>query len=168
MKNKIKLRIIGIDPSLSNTGWGIVDFDRTTNTISFVADGTITTDTKTNLQTRLHEIHTQITTVIEKYQPSDCAMEESFVNVNARTSLKMGMARGAITLSFALQNIPVSEYTPTMIKQAVSGSGRADKNQVSSMVRILLPTCKQPHSEHSSDALAIAIAHINSQTYKNL
>ncbi len=160
------MRIIGIDPSLSNTGWGIVDFDRVTNTISFVADGTIITNAKDTLQMRLQHIHSQITAIIEKYKMTDCAMEESFVNVNARTSLKLGMARGAIMLSMSLYKVPVAEYTPTMVKQAVSGSGRADKNQVAAMVRVLLPGCKTPHSEHSADALAIAVAHINSQTYK--
>lgn len=158
--------IIGIDPSLTNTGWGIVEYRSQTNTISFIADGTIVTNSKDALQNRLLHIHTQIQSIIDKYNPTECAMEESFVNVNARTSLKLGMARGAIVLSFSVRDIPVSEYTPTMVKQAVSGSGRADKNQVSAMVRVLLPSCKNPDSEHSADALAIAIAHINSQTYK--
>ena len=158
--------IIGIDPALTNTGWGIINYS-INNTLSFIADGTIVTNPKESLQNRLKYIHDNIQSVIDKYHPTDCAIEESFVNTNARTSLKLGMARGAIILSFSINNIPVSEYTPRAVKQAISGSGRADKNQVESMVKVLLPTCQKPHSEHSADALAIAITHIHSSSIYN-
>ncbi len=160
--------IIGIDPALTNTGWGIINYSIENNKISFIADGTISTNPKDSLQNRLRHIHDNIQFIIDRYNPTDCAMEESFINTNARTSLKLGMARGTILLSFAIRNIPVFEYTPTKVKQSISGSGRADKNQVGAMVKILLPGCKVPHSEHSADALAIAITHINNKQIYNL
>ncbi len=159
--------IIGIDPALTNTGWGIINYSTEDNKISFVADGTIATNPKDTLQDRLKYIHENLQLIINKYHPTDCAIEESFVNTNARTSLKLGMARGAIILSFSINNISVCEYTPRAVKQTISGSGRADKNQVEAMVKILLPGCKVPHSEHSADALAIAITHIHSNAAYN-
>lgn len=162
-------RIIGIDPSLTNTGWGIIDIDNSTNVMSFVADGTIKTKSGSeSLQQRLKFICEELHKVIEKFNPNEAAMEESFVNVNARSSLILGMARGAVMLSISLKDIPITEYTPTKVKQAISGSGRADKNQVLSMVKVLLPSCRNPDSEHSADALAIAICHLHNKTFKNL
>lgn len=150
------MRILGLDPSISSTGWGIIDVEG--NRLSYVADGFIATSPKTPLTQRLKTIHNELQRIIELYKPNEASIEITFLNSNPETSLKLSMARGVVFLMPALYNIPLFEYEPNKIKKALTGVGHADKAQVETMVKILLPACK-PKNNDSSDALAIAITH---------
>ncbi len=152
------MRILGLDPSISSTGWGIIDVEG--NRLSYVADGFIATSAKAPLTQRLHTIHDELRRVIELYKPDEASIEITFLNTNPETSLKLSMARGVVFLMPALYNIPLFEYEPNKIKKALTGVGKADKTQVETMVKILLPGCR-PKNNDSSDALAIAITHCN-------
>lgn len=152
------MRILGLDPSLSSTGWGVIEVEN--NRLRYVADGIIKTDAKMNLCDRLAILHQGICDVIDIYKPEEAAIEEVFVNNNPFSSIKLGQARGVVILAPARYHIPVSEYEPNKIKKAVVGVGHAEKSQVETMVKILLPGCK-PKNNDSSDALAIAICHNN-------
>ncbi len=154
------IRILGLDPSLSCTGWGVIDVDG--NKLKYVADGFIKTDAKASMESRLHELYTKMAEVVDIYKPDEASIEEVFVNSNASTSLKLGHARGVIMLAPILAGVPIFEYEPTKAKKAVVGVGRAEKNQVLSMVKILLPGAK-PQNTDSADALALAICH---QSYR--
>lgn len=149
-------RILGLDPSLSCTGWGIIDVDG--NKLKYVADGFIKTDAKACIADRLHQLHTELVNIINSYKPNEASIEEVFVNTNASTSLKLGQARGVVMLAPILAGIPIFEYEPTKVKKAIVGVGRAEKNQVLAMVKILLPG-SNPKNLDSSDALALAICH---------
>lgn len=152
------MRIIGLDPSISSTGWGIIDVNG--NRLSYVADGFIATPAKAKLSTRLKMIHNELKRIIELYRPDEASIEITFLNTNPETSLKLSMARGVVFLIPALYDIPLYEYEPNKIKKTLTGVGKADKNQVETMVKILLPGC-QPKNNDASDALAIAITHCN-------
>ncbi len=152
------MRILGLDPSLSSTGWGIVE--AVGNKIKYVADGYIKTDPKMPIYQRLAMIHNELAKIIETYNPTEAAIEQVFLNDNPVSTIKLSMARGVVILAPALKDIPVVEYEPNKIKKAVVGVGKAEKQQVETMVKILLPGCK-PKNNDSSDALAIAIAHFN-------
>ena len=155
-------KILGIDPGLNNTGWGVITSEG--NSLSFVAGGVIKTSPKQSDSERLKVIHDGLADVIAKHKPTAAAVEEVFVNSNAKTSLKLGQARGIALLVPGMNGLDVGEYTPLKIKKAVVGYGRADKNQVGHMIKILLPTAKIT-SEDTADALAVAICHANSSTY---
>ena len=160
------MRILGLDPSISSTGWGIIDVYG--NRLSYVADGFIATSAKLPLSQRLNQIYQELEKVIELYKPDEASIEITFLNSNPETSLKLSMARGVVFLMPALHNIPLYEYEPNKVKKALTGVGHAEKNQVETMVKILLPGC-QPKNNDSSDALAIAITHCNlrNTTIKN-
>lgn len=153
-----KKRIIGIDPGLGNTGWGIIDIED--NRRIHIANGTISTNSKLGLAARLYVLANELSNVIQKYNPNDSAIEKTFVNKNALSSLKLGHARGALIVTLAQYNLLPEEYDATKIKKAIVGTGRADKNQISSMVSILLPAVKIDSSD-SADALATALCHAN-------
>ena len=155
------MRILGLDPSLSSTGWGIVEV--VNNRLRYVADGFIKTDPKLPIYDRLAVIHRALNEVIETYHPQEAAIEQVFLNENPTSTIKLGMARGVVILAPALFGIPVCEYEPTKVKKAVVGVGRAEKSQVETMVKILLPGCK-PKNNDSSDALAMAICHNSYRT----
>ena len=155
------MRILGLDPSLSSTGWGIVEVEN--NRLRYVADGFIKTDPKLPIYDRLAVIHRALNEVIETYHPQEAAIEQVFLNENPTPTIKLGMARGVVILAPALFGIPVCEYEPTKVKKAVVGVGRAEKSQVETMVKILLPGCK-PKNNDSSDALAMAICHNSYRT----
>ena len=159
------MRILGLDPSLSSTGWGVIEVEN--NRIKYVADGFIKTDTKLPLPERLAIIHRTLNQVIETYKPDEVAIEQVFLNENPNSTIKLGMARGVVIMAPALYNIPVTEYEPTKVKKAVVGVGRAEKGQVETMVKILLAGCK-PKNNDSSDALAMAICHFNMRGSYNL
>ena len=125
-----------------------------------MADGFIKTDPKLPLPERLAIIHRTLAQVIETYHPDEAAIEQVFLNDNPTSTIKLGMARGVVIMAPALFNIPVTEYEPTKVKKAVVGVGRAEKSQVETMVKVLLPGCK-PKNNDSSDALAMAICHFN-------
>ena len=155
------MRILGLDPSLSLTGWGIVEVEN--NRLRYVADGFIKTDPKLPIYDRLAVIHRALNEVIETYHPQEAAIEQVFLNENPTSTIKLGLARGVVILAPALFGIPVCEYEPTKVKKAVVGVGRAEKSQVETMVKILLPGCK-PKNNDSSDALAMAICHNSYRT----
>ena len=152
------MRILGLDPSLSSTGWGVIEIEN--NRLRYVADVYIKTDPKMELNARLAVIHKTLADVIDAYKPDEAAIEQVFLNDNPMSTIKLGMARGVVILAPALYNIPVCEYEPTKVKKALVGVGRAEKSQVETMVKVLLPGCK-PENNDSSDALAIAITHYN-------
>lgn len=141
---------------MTSTGWGIVDTED--NRISYIADGFIPTDPKLAMTTRLDIIYRELCRVIEQYKPQEAAIEQIFLNTNPQSTIKLGMARGVVILAPATYAIPLEEYEPNKVKKALVGVGKAQKNQVETMVKILLPGCK-PKNNDSSDALAIAITH---------
>ncbi|MGI9464377.1 MAG: crossover junction endodeoxyribonuclease RuvC [Aestuariivirgaceae bacterium] len=150
------IRIIGIDPGLRRTGWGVVTSEG--SRLSYVADGTLTSDGAAPLAERLLQLHDQLVTVIAGWSPDEAAVEETFVNKDARATLKLGHARGIAMLVPASAGLRVAEYAPNMVKKTVVGVGHAHKDQIAAMVKVLLPRCT-PHSADSADALAIAICH---------
>ncbi len=151
------VRILGLDPGLLHTGWGVID--KNGPRLSFVAAGVINPDRQPSLPERLVQLHYGLKKVIQAYQPDEAAVEETFVNKNPSSTLKLGQARGVVILAPALENISVSEYTPNQIKKMVVGAGHADKNQVDMMVRTLLKTVPEHIPPDASDALAIALCH---------
>jgi len=150
------MRLLGLDPGLRHTGWGIINSKD--NKISWVASGNISPKISLSLSERLKEIHQGLNSIVKKYNPSIAAIEEVFVNMNGQSTLKLGMARGTAITACSINEMPVYEYAPTRVKQSVTGSGRSKKDQVASMVNILLPGC-EIKSEDESDALAVAICH---------
>jgi crossover junction endodeoxyribonuclease RuvC len=151
-----KVRIIGIDPGLRNTGWGVIEAEG--SRLSYVADGSVHSDAEAPLATRLLQIHQQLAEILAQFLPDEAAIEETFVNKDARATLKLGQARGAAMLAPALAGIAVAEYAPNVVKKSVVGAGHAEKDQVKHMVKILLPRAEMKTSD-SVDALAIAICH---------
>jgi crossover junction endodeoxyribonuclease RuvC len=150
------VRIIGLDPGLRNTGWGVIESEG--SRLIYVADGSVHSDPGSSLAERLLQINTQLIRVLTEFMPHEAAVEETFVNTDARATLKLGQARGAVMLAPASQNIPVSEYAPNTIKKSVVGAGHAEKAQVKHMVKLLLPKAIMKSAD-SVDALAIAICH---------
>jgi crossover junction endodeoxyribonuclease RuvC len=150
------MRLIGLDPGLRRTGWGVIDVDATR--LSHVANGTVGSDQSLDLTERLVQLHEALRQVLENYRPAAAAVESSLVNRNPTSSLKLGVARGAILLAPGLAGLPVTEYLPNIVKKAVVGTGHAAKEQVQTMVRHLLPGVAI-HSPDAADALAVAICH---------
>lgn len=155
------MRILGLDPSLSSTGWGVIEIEN--NRVKYIADGFIPTDSKAPIEERLKEINKVLCEVIEVYKPDEASIEQVFLNSNPTSTIKLGMARGVVIMTPAQYGISVTEYEPTKVKKAVVGVGRAEKAQVETMVKILLPGCK-PKNNDSADALAIALCHFQ---YRN-
>lgn len=150
--------ILGIDPGLSNTGWAVINTE--SNKIQYIASGTIKTDSRKEVSERLSEVYNSVLSVIKIHSPAEMAIEDSFVNNNPMSSLKLGQARAASILAASNNKIKVFEYAPRLVKKAVVGSGKADKNQIIAMVKYLLPT-SNASTDHEADALAIAICHSN-------
>jgi crossover junction endodeoxyribonuclease RuvC len=149
------VRLIGLDPGLRHTGYGIVDV--IASRLRHVADGRIDSGDG-GMAERLLRLHDGVLRVIEEFRPDQAAVEETFVNRNPTTTLKLGLARGAVLLAPAKLGLPVSEYAPNQVKKTVVGVGHADKAQVEHMVRLLLPSA-MPSSADAADALAVAICH---------
>jgi crossover junction endodeoxyribonuclease RuvC len=148
--------ILGLDPSLSCTGWGIVA--KSGNRLSHVANGQIATDPKAPLAERLVTLDRELTDVILTHRPSHAAVEEVFVNKNPQSTLKLGQARGVCLLAAAKAGLPVAEYATRLVKKAIVGTGGAEKAQVQAMLRVLLPGIKLAGAD-AADALAVAICH---------
>ena len=148
--------ILGIDPGLSRTGWGIVAAHG--HALGFVAGGVITTTTRHSLPQRLVQLAEGLEAVIVRHRPSEAAVEETFVNLNATSTLRLGQARGTALLVLARAGLAISEYLPNLVKKAVVGYGHADKEQIARMVRVLLPTAATGAGD-TADALAVAICH---------
>jgi crossover junction endodeoxyribonuclease RuvC len=152
------IRIIGIDPGLRRTGWGIVESDGVR--LAYVASGLVTSDGGGELAYRLREIYEGLCGVIARYGPQEAAVEETFVNKDARATLKLGQARGMALLAPASSGLKVAEYPPNVIKKTVTGTGHGEKRQVAAMVGFLLPRARFGGADEA-DALAIAICHAN-------
>lgn len=150
------IRILGIDPGLRRTGWGVIDMRGTS--LSFVAAGTVTSDAKRDLAARLVELHDGLADIVERQAPHEAAVEQTFVNRDATATLKLGQARGIALLVPAARGIDVAEYAPNLVKKTVVGSGHGDKKQIRMMVAVLLPKAKV-ETDDAADALAIAITH---------
>lgn len=150
--------ILGIDPGLTCTGWGVVA--KSGSRLSHVANGQIRTDAKAGMAERLVELDTGLAAVIAQHHPDAGAVEEVFVNVNPQSTLKLGQARGVALLAVARAGLPVAEYPTKVIKKALVGTGGAEKTQVQAMLKVLLPGVTLAGAD-AADALAVAICHAN-------
>ncbi|WP_082735791.1 crossover junction endodeoxyribonuclease RuvC [Polycladidibacter stylochi] len=153
---KQPIRILGIDPGLRRTGWGVID--AVGNRMSFVGSGTLTSSADKSLAERLKQLHDGLQNVIERMQPHETAVENTFVNKDAGATLKLGQARGIALLVPSLHELAVAEYAPNLVKKTVVGTGHADKEQIRMMVKVLMPRATF-NSDDAADALAIAICH---------
>ncbi len=149
-------RLLGIDPGLRFTGWGLVAAEG--NRLRHLADGVIATDSAANVPERLRALHDALTALLAEHRPDEAAVEETYVNRNGTATLKLGYARGVALLAPALAGIPVAEYGAKAVKLAVVGTGGAAKEQVAEMVRRLLPGARISRAD-AADALAVAICH---------
>ena len=150
--------ILGIDPGLTCTGWGLVA--KSGSRLSHVANGQIRTDAKADMAQRLVELDAGLAAVIAAHGPDSGAVEEVFVNMNPQSTLKLGQARGVAMLAVARAGLPVAEYPTKVIKKALVGTGGAEKEQVQAMLRVLLPGVSLAGAD-AADALAVAICHAN-------
>lgn len=150
------MRIIGIDPGLQRTGWGVLEAHD--NRLSFVAEGTLTSNAKDALSDRLVQLYDGLASVLETWMPGEAAVEETFVNKNPTSTLKLGQARAVALLVPARRGISVGEYSPNLVKKTVVGAGHAGKDQVLMMVKMLLPGSGNAGPD-AADALAVAICH---------
>ena len=150
------IRLLGIDPGLRFTGWGLIDVAG--NRLCHVADGVIATDSTDTVPARLKVLHDALMALLELHQPAETAVEETYVNRNGAATLKLGYARGVALLAPALAGVPVTEYAAKTVKMAVVGTGGAEKEQVAIMVRRLLPGATLRRND-AADALAVAICH---------
>jgi len=150
------IRILGIDPGLRRTGWGMIACEG--NRLMFVACGTVETNEKLSLAERLVTIHDGLTRIVDEFRPDEAAVEATFVNRDATATLKLGQARGIAMLVPAKAGLMVAEYAPNLIKKTVVGAGHAEKAQIGVMIGVLLPKA-DPKSADAADALAIAITH---------
>lgn len=160
------MRVIGIDPGTAITGWGVVEGDG--NDLTMIAAGVITTAAGTPLPKRLQIIYHELTEIINQWQPDSSAIEELFFSKNAKTALAVGHGRGAAMLALANANLPITEYKPLEVKQAITGHGGADKMQIQQMVKLLLSLDDIPRPDDAADALAVAICHVHSARLRML
>jgi crossover junction endodeoxyribonuclease RuvC len=159
------LRILGIDPGLRRTGWGVIESDG--NRLSFIACGSVEPPDSLPLASRLLAIYEGLAAVLRDFAPVEAAVEQTFVNKDGVATLKLGQARGVAMLAPAMFGIAVSEYAPNQVKKTVVGAGHADKSQVAVMLKILLPKA-DPASPDAADALAIAITHAHHRSSATL
>ena len=155
------IRILGIDPGLRRTGWGLIEAEG--NRLIHVACGSLETSERAALGERLVAIHDGLLAVIERYSPHEAAVEATFVNANASATLKLGQARGIAMLVPAKAGLTVAEYAPTVVKKTVVGAGHGEKAQIRMMIGVLLPKA-DPETEDAADALAIAVCHAHHRT----
>lgn len=160
------MRILGIDPGYAIVGYGVLDY--VGNKFTPVEFGAITTDAGLDFPKRLKYIYDSLTNIINIHKPEYLSIEELFFNTNVKTAIAVGHARGVLVLAAENCGIPIYEYTPLQIKQAVTGYGRADKNQVQQMVKMFLGLQKVPKPDDTADALAVAICHAHSYRPKNV
>jgi crossover junction endodeoxyribonuclease RuvC len=150
------IRILGLDPGLRRTGWGVIE--STGSTLTYVASGACQVPASGGLPDRLAALHRAVSQVAADASADEAAVEETFVNANPASTLKLGQARGVVLCAAALSGCPVAEYAPNQIKKTVVGSGHAQKQQIETMIAMLLPKAR-PQSEDEADALAVAICH---------
>ena len=151
------VRILGVDPGIAIVGWGVLDYNKFK--FSPVAYDSIMTKAGLPVEDRIAQVYTELYGIMEKYKPDAMAVEELFWNTNQKTGIIVAEARGAILLAAKLHNIPIFEYTPLQVKQAVVGYGRAEKKQVITMVTTLLGLEKPPKPDDTADALGLAMCH---------
>ena len=151
------MRIIGIDPGFATIGYGVIDY--TGNRFRVIEYGVMTTPAHTPFSERLESIFDQVTLLLEKHRPDAISMEELFFNTNITTGIQVAHARGVLVLGAKKKNIPIYEYTPLQVKQAITGYGRAEKRQVMEMTRSILGLPQIPRPDDAADALAIAVCH---------
>lgn len=150
------IRILGIDPGLRRTGWGMIACAG--NRLSFLGSGVVASSETLPLAERLVELYAGLEEILRAWQPDEVAVEQTFVNVNAAATLKLGHARAIALLVPAQSGLPVGEYAPNAVKKSVVGAGHADKRQIRKMVEVLLPKA-EVSGDDAADALAIAITH---------
>jgi crossover junction endodeoxyribonuclease RuvC len=155
------IRILGIDPGLRRTGWGLIVCEG--NRLIYVACGSVETSDKLSLADRLVTIHDGLTSIVDEFRPDEAAVEATFVNRDATATLKLGQARGIALLVPAKAGVTVAEYAPNLVKKTIVGAGHAEKAQIRLMVGVLLPKAS-PKSEDAADALAIAVTHAHHRT----
>ncbi|WP_420645843.1 crossover junction endodeoxyribonuclease RuvC [Candidatus Leptofilum sp.] len=160
------MRILGLDPGTATTGYGIVDVEE--GEFTAVAYGTISTLAKTPMPQRLQQIQQELQQLIDEYQPDSVGVEEVFFGRNVTTAITVGQARGVLLLTVANAGLPIGEYSPPKIKDAVTGYGKADKAQVQLMVRNLLDLEETPRPDDAADGLAVAITHYHYQRFESL
>jgi crossover junction endodeoxyribonuclease RuvC len=158
--------VLGIDPGLATTGYGLVRESK--GGLQAVAYGVVTTTAKRSLPERLQQLYKELSDLIQTHRPDEGAVEELFFSRNVRTAMSVGQARGVALLAMANANLPVADYTPLTIKQAVSGFGGADKVQMQTTVKMLLRLENVPRPDDAADALAVAICHLHSARMKQL
>jgi len=154
------VRIIGIDPGLRRTGWGVIE--KIGSVLRFIASGTVQSNGKNDLATRLYQLHQGLSDVLALWQPQEAAVEITFVNKDATATLKLGQARAVALLVPAQAGLVIAEYAPNTIKKAVIGAGHGEKGQIHMMVKMLMPRAKFD-TDDAADALAIAICHAHSR-----
>ncbi|MBE7012265.1 MAG: crossover junction endodeoxyribonuclease RuvC [Ruminococcaceae bacterium] len=154
------MKILGIDPGFAIVGYGVIDYGG--NRFKTIEYGAVTTEAGEDMFIRFKKIYDDLTEIIERSKPDAMAIEELFFNSNQKTAINVAQARGIILLAAMNKNVPIFEYTPLQVKQAVVGYGRADKGQVQQMVKALLNLSKIPKPDDTADALAIAICHAHS------
>jgi crossover junction endodeoxyribonuclease RuvC len=159
------IRILGIDPGLRNTGWGLIVSEG--SKLSFLACGRIESDSGDDLAMRLRQVHEGLAGVIASWSPDEAAVEETFVNRDPQSALKLGQARGIALVVPALAGLSVAEYAANLVKKTVVGVGHADKRQVQAMIRVLLPKA-EANSADAADALAVAICHAQHRGVRTL
>lgn len=159
------VRIIGIDPGLRRCGWGVIESEG--NRLTYVACGTLTPPADLPLAERLVQIHTGLNDLIDRFQPAEAAVEETFVSAGARSALQLGQARGVALMTPAMKGLVVGEYAANLVKKAVVGSGHAEKTQIQMMVKVLLPAADFKGAD-AADALAIAICHAHHRTIRQI
>jgi crossover junction endodeoxyribonuclease RuvC len=150
------IRILGIDPGLRRTGWGMVEIAG--NRLGFIACGSVSTRDDDALAARLLAIHDGLMRILEEFRPDEAAVEVTFVNKDAKATLKLGQARGVAMVVAAKAGLTVAEYAPNLVKKSIVGAGHGDKAQVRMMIGVLLPKA-DPSSDDAADALAIAVTH---------
>jgi crossover junction endodeoxyribonuclease RuvC len=150
------IRILGIDPGLRRTGWGVVEIAG--NRLGFIGCGSVTSNDRDDMATRLLAIHDGLMRILDEFQPDEAAVEATFVNKDAQATLKLGQARGIAMVVPARAGVPVAEYAPNVVKKSIVGAGHGDKVQVRMMIGVLLPKA-DPASHDAADALAIAVTH---------
>jgi len=160
------LRILGVDPGLAKTGFGIIDYDKCR--YKHVAHGVIETPSEDDISVRLHTIYNKLKKITSQYKPDEVSIEGIYFAKNALSAIPVAHAKGVIHLICAQNKIPAVEYSPLKIKQTIVGNGRADKNQVQELVKLLLKLEKVPEPDHASDGLAAAICHCNNRGFKNV
>jgi crossover junction endodeoxyribonuclease RuvC len=159
------IRIIGIDPGLRRTGWGVIDTDGVR--LCFVACGSVVSEDGGSLGLRLRQLFDGLSGVLADLSPVEAAVEQTFVNRDAAATLKLGQARGIALLVPALAGLTIAEYAPNAVKKSVVGAGHGDKRQIRAMVRCLLPRAA-PDSADAADALAIAITHAHARAWRSI